>query len=168
MVLRLKDSQEIVVNDGTSKFRIIEFGKAKNNIESGCAIDIDSNGEIIECTQLQGQGAEKVPLGVAIADYKPGEIVSAVTGDGIVIYVQTDNTYNPNSIGLELGLASLGAGRGRFGYIDFPDGNYPNENYRVLGLILEASIRVIKPEEERSVGLTDSPNRYYTKILKLF
>ena len=155
-----KDYYEVVVNDGTKNARIIEMGKCGDSkIESGVMVDINSDGEIVRCPDIStGEGnSDRVPLGFALKDYSPGEVVDVVTGDGIVINAQMDSPYAAHHVGLELGLMYYGNGRGRLGYI-YPE----NENARIQAILLAPSKQVPKDHKDDS-GVNS--NRCYAKVL---
>ena len=155
-----RDFVEVVVNDGTAQPRIIEFGICGDvNIESGVLVDINSDGEIVKCPDLHGDETKSgaMPLGVALKDYSPGEVVSVVTGDGIVINAQVDGVYNSNHVGTDLGLMLLGNGRGRLGYV------YDNlEKHRRLAVLLSATTAIIKTHKDDA---SHTGARYYARVL---
>ena len=154
------DYIEVVVNAGTKNARIIEMGKCgDDNIESGVMVDINADGKIVRCPDIStGEGnSDRVPLGFALKDYSPGEVVDVVTGDGIVINAQMDSPYAAHHVGLELGLMYYGNGRGRLGYI-YPE----NENARIHAIMLSGTTTVRKKHQDGSSG---GAMRVYAKVL---
>jgi hypothetical protein len=153
-----KNYFEVVVNDGTKNARIIEMGKCGDeNIESGVMVDINTDGKIVRCPDLSSNEGARVPLGFALKDYSPGEVVDVVTGDGIVINAQMDNIYQAHHVGVGLGLMYYGNGRGRLGYI-YPE----NENARIHAILLQKSVSVRKVHQDGSSG---GALRIYAKVL---
>jgi len=156
-----KDNIEVVVNDGTANPRIIEMGICgDSNIESGVLLDINSDGEIVRCPDLSTNEGARVPIGLALKDYSPGDVVNCVTGDGIIVNAQMDGIYNSNHVGVQLGMQYVGSGRGRFAYV-----YEPNENARTQGILLSKTTTVKKTHIDD--GSVSSGVRYYARVLMI-
>jgi|TARA_R100001143_G_scaffold63220_1_gene69023 hypothetical protein len=91
---------EVLVNDGGAPCRIIPF-TAGSTITAGYALQMGADAQVDTIA-----GADNVmPIGVAMVDATSGNVVSVITGKGIVL-----NMFCSGTIGRGDGVATLADG----------------------------------------------------------
>jgi hypothetical protein len=93
----------ILVNDGGAPARIINF-EAAEAINAGDAIELNTSAKAIAAD------TDDVPVaGFALADAASGDMVSVVSGSGIIIYANVDGDSVDVAIGDFLSVGQSGA-----------------------------------------------------------
>lgn len=93
----------ILVNDGGAPARIMNF-EAAEAINAGDALEFNTSAKLIAADT-----DDVPPAGFALADAASGDLVSMITGSGIVIYANVDGDSVDVAVGDYLTIGESGA-----------------------------------------------------------